>query len=54
MSLLAYIQLVYTFAADTLLFGHRFASLELAGAFVITFFNVATIVFKLCFEKDAQ
>ena len=45
-SLLAYIALVYAFLADIFIFKASFVKLELAGAFVITFFNLVTIIYK--------
>ena len=39
-SLLAYISLVYAFMADTVIFSHNFAVLELSGALLITSFNL--------------
>lgn len=43
-SLLAYIELVYCFLADVLLFNAKFSTLELCGAAIITYFNLLTIV----------
>jgi drug/metabolite transporter (DMT)-like permease len=43
-SLLAYIELVYSFLADVFLFNATFSTMELTGAAVITFFNLLTIV----------
>ena len=48
-SLLAYISLVYAFMADTVIFSHNFAVLELSGALLITSFNLFTIVYKMYF-----
>ena len=46
-SLLAYIALVYAFCADIFIFKHDFVNLEIAGAAIITFFNLFTIVYKM-------
>ena len=46
MSLLAYIALVYAFLADIFLFDHKFNALEMAGATIITAFNLLTIILK--------
>jgi len=43
-SLLAYIELVYSFLADVFLFNAKFSTMEFAGAAIITFFNLLTIV----------
>jgi len=43
-SLLAYIELVYSFLADVFLFNGTFSTMERTGAAVITFFNLLTIV----------
>ena len=51
-SLLAYIALVYAFCADIFIFKHDFVSLEIAGAAIITFFNLFTIVYKMKFCPD--
>ena len=51
-SLLAYIALVYAFLADIFIFKHDFVKLELAGAFVITFFNLFTIIYKMKIAPD--
>ena len=45
--LLAYIALVYAFLADILIYHYDFANLELAGASVITFFNIITIIYRM-------
>ena len=52
MSLLAYISLVYAFAADTVIFSHNFAFLELSGALLITTFNLFTIVYKMYYHPE--
>ena len=51
-SLLAYISLVYAFMADTVIFGHNFVFLELAGALLITSFNLFTIAYKMYYNLD--
>jgi len=51
-SLLAYISLVYAFMADTVIFNHNFAFLELTGALLITSFNLFTIVYKMYYHPD--
>ena len=51
-SLLAYISLVYAFMADTVIFGHTFVILELAGALLITSFNLFTITYKMYYNLD--
>ena len=51
-SLLAYIELVYAFACDILMFGASFSALELVGTGIITFFNVLTIVERGRIEKQ--
>ena len=51
-SLLAYISLVYAFMADTVIFSHNFAFLELSGALLITSFNLFTIVYKMYFHPE--
>ena len=55
-SLLAYIALVYAFCADIFIFKHDFVNLELAGAGIITFFNLFTIIYKMkfCPEEEEQ
>lgn len=54
MSLLAYIELVYAFAADVLLFNSTFTVMELTGAAIITFFNVLTIVERGRVEEERR
>ena len=51
-SLLAYIALVYAFVADVTIFQLTFVAMELLGAFVITFFNVFTIVYKIKYGES--
>lgn len=53
-SLLEYIELVYAFAADILLFGASFTMIEMVGASIITFFNVITIVERGKVEKEEE
>ena len=56
-SLMAYIALVYAFCADIFIFKQDFVKLELAGAGIITFFNLFTIIYKMKFcpeEEDEQ
>ena len=50
-SLLAYIELVYAFLVDVLMFDSKFSAVELAGAGIITFFNLVTIVERGRMEK---
>jgi len=45
-SLLSYISLVYAVLADIFFFNHKFATLEIIGAVVITTFNLVSIVYK--------
>jgi drug/metabolite transporter (DMT)-like permease len=52
--LLAYIELVYAFAADILLFDSTFTLMELVGAAIITFFNVLTIVERGRVEEERR
>ena len=51
-SLLAYIALVYAFAADVMIFDYTFVFLELLGSAIITFFNLFTIIYKMRFDED--
>ena len=53
-SLLAYIALVYAFCADIFIFKNDFVSLEIAGAAIITFFNLITIIYKMKFCPDEE
>ena len=53
-SLLAYIALVYAFLADTLIFKHNFVILEVAGALIITFFNLFTIAYKMKYGSSSD
>ena len=53
-SLLAYIALVYAFAADVWFFDHKFVLLELLGSAIILFFNVFTIWFKMVFTPEQR
>ena len=53
-SLLAYIALVYAFCADIFIFKNDFVSLEIAGAAIITFFNLVTIVYKMKFCPEEE
>ena len=53
-SLLAYIALVYAFCADIFIFKHDFVNLEIAGAAIITFFNLFTIVYKMKFCPEEE
>jgi drug/metabolite transporter (DMT)-like permease len=53
-SLLAYIELVYAFMADILLFDSTFTRMELVGAAIITFFNVLTIVERGKVEEERR
>ena len=53
-SLLAYIALVYSFLADTMIFNHNFVELELIGAMIITGFNLVTIVYKMKYAPDEE
>jgi drug/metabolite transporter (DMT)-like permease len=45
-SLFAYIALVYAFLADLVLYNAKFNGMEVAGAAIITFFNIFTIVWQ--------
>jgi hypothetical protein len=45
-SLFAYIALVYAFLADLILYQAKFNGMEVAGAALITFFNIFTIVWQ--------
>ena len=38
--------------ADTVIFNHNFAFLELTGALLITSFNLFTIVYKMYYHPD--
>ena len=53
-SLLAYIELVYAFAADIFLFDSRFSTKELIGAAIITFFNILTIIERGKVEEERK
>ena len=53
-SLLAYIELVYAFLADILLFNSSFTTTEIFGAAIITFFNVITIVERGRIEEERR
>ena len=53
-SLLAYIELVYAFMADILLFDSTFTMMEIVGAAIITFFNVLTIVERGRVEEERR
>lgn len=53
-SLLAYIELVYAFAADILLYDSTFTMMEVVGAAIITFFNVLTIVERGRVEEERR
>ena len=53
-SLLAYIELVYAFAADILLYDSTFTKMEVMGAAIITFFNVLTIVERGRVEEERR
>ena len=46
-SLLAYIGLVYAIFADLVIFNQTFVPMEIAGAAIITFFNLFTIWYKM-------
>lgn len=54
MSLLAYIELVYAFAADILLYNSTFTMMEVLGAAIITFFNVLTIIERGRVEEERR
>ena len=43
---------MYAFSADTVVFNHNFVPLELAGALLITVFNIFTIVYKMYFAPE--
>ena len=51
-SLLAYIALVYAFLADLTIFQLSFVPMEILGCFIITFFNVITILYKMKYAPD--
>ena len=53
-SLLSYISLVYAFMADVLIFHHHFQPLEIAGALIITTFNLASIFVKRQKQEDPE
>ena len=53
-SLLAYIALVYAFIADIVIFNLSFLAMELAGACIITFFNVLTIIYKMKYAPEDE
>jgi len=53
-SLLAYIALVCSFLADTMIFNHNFVELELIGAMIITGFNLVTIVYKMKYAPEEE
>ena len=52
--MLAYIELVYAFAADILLYDSTFTKMEVMGAAIITFFNVLTIVERGRVEEERR
>jgi len=53
-SLLAYIELVYAFMADILIYKSSFSANELTGAAIITFFNVLTIIERGKVEEERR
>lgn len=53
-SLLAYIELVYAFMADILIYKSSFSAHELTGAAIITFFNVLTIIERGKVEEERR
>lgn len=53
-SLLAYIELVYAFAADIFIYNSTFTNTEVLGASIIVFFNVLTIVERGRVEEERR
>ena len=51
MRLLWYVNVIYAFLVDTILFDYSFSTFQIIGLVTVLSFNMMTVAYKLCLER---